>query len=227
MIFAHGDGLDAAALSWWPSLRAFAGGYRVVAPDLPGYGLSDTPAGTYTTEDYARFLGRFMDMLGIERAALVGLSLGGAVVLRFALDVPARVERLILVGSYGLQERAPGGALCICSCMRHRSTRWSGGACARAVACCAGRCGASWRTPRRSRRHCLDEVRASARRRDAGRAWRAYQRHEAGWHGLRTNLSGELHRLTAPVLILHGERDSAVPVARRPWARRNCSPTRD
>ncbi len=45
VIFVHGGGLDAAALSWWPSLLAFAGEYRVVAPDLPGYGLSDTPAG--------------------------------------------------------------------------------------------------------------------------------------------------------------------------------------
>jgi pimeloyl-ACP methyl ester carboxylesterase len=79
-------------------LPVAAAGFRVIAPDLPGYGFSEKPrAGEYTIEAQARLVIRLMDKLGIERACLVGSSYGGAVASLCALDYATRVERLVLV----------------------------------------------------------------------------------------------------------------------------------
>jgi pimeloyl-ACP methyl ester carboxylesterase len=77
-----------------------AQGFHTVAPDLVGFGFSDKPAdGEYTIAAQARMLVRLMDELQLERAALIGSSYGGAVAALAALDYPARVERLVLVGA--------------------------------------------------------------------------------------------------------------------------------
>src|SRR5438552_2315507 len=74
-------------------------GFRVIAPDLPGYGYSDKPNDAeYTIESQARAVIGLMDRLEIEKATLVGASYGGAVAATLALDHPERVERLVLVG---------------------------------------------------------------------------------------------------------------------------------
>src|SRR5256712_12902551 len=75
-------------------------GFRVIAPDLPGYGYSDKPSdGEYTIEFQARAVLGLMDRLEIERATIVGASYGGAVAASMALDYPERGERLVLVGA--------------------------------------------------------------------------------------------------------------------------------
>ena len=80
-------------------------GFRVIAPDLPGYGYSDKPAdGEYTIESQARAVLGLMDRLGIDKATIVGASYGGAVAAAIALDSPERVERLVLVGTVSSDE---------------------------------------------------------------------------------------------------------------------------
>lgn len=75
-------------------------GFRVIAPDLIGFGFSEKPeGGEYTFEMQARMICGLMDALGIERAALVGSSYGGAVAAFCALDHAERVERLVLVAA--------------------------------------------------------------------------------------------------------------------------------
>ena len=82
-----------------------AAGFRVVAPDLPGYGYSDKPrSAEYTIESQARAVIGLMDRLGIEKAALVGASYGGAIAAAIALDHPERVSRLVLVGAVSSDE---------------------------------------------------------------------------------------------------------------------------
>ena len=78
------------------------------APDWPGYGQSDKPEIEYSTEYYVGFLGRLMDILGLKKANLVGISMGGAISLGFSLRSPQRVEKLILVDSHGLGREVPG-----------------------------------------------------------------------------------------------------------------------
>lgn len=75
-------------------------GFRVIAPDLPGYGYSAKPRDfLYTINAQARMVAGLLKQLGLQRATLVGSSYGGAVAAAIALDYPDRVEKLILVGA--------------------------------------------------------------------------------------------------------------------------------
>jgi epoxide hydrolase 4 len=80
-----------------------AAGYRVLALDLPGHGLSDAPSapGSYTLERFARYVIETLDVCGVERAAVAGQSMGGKVVVRAALDAPHRISQLMLFGAVG------------------------------------------------------------------------------------------------------------------------------
>ena len=99
MILIHG--FISSNLVWNEVFLPLAqAGFRVIAPDLPGYGYSDKPRdGAYTIAAQARAVLGLMDRLGIEKATIVGASYGGAVAALLALDCPERVARLVLVGA--------------------------------------------------------------------------------------------------------------------------------
>jgi pimeloyl-ACP methyl ester carboxylesterase len=80
-----------------------AAGYRVLAPDLPGHGLSDAPSAprSYTEEAFAHAVLGVLDACGVGRAAVAGQSMGGKVVVRAALEAPERVSQLLLYGAVG------------------------------------------------------------------------------------------------------------------------------
>lgn len=107
VLMLHGGGYDSASLSYGKSVGPLSRDNRVFAPDWPGYGRSDKPKIGYGTGYYVDFLGRLMDALGLERASLVGISMGGAISVGFALRSPRRVERLVLVDSHGLGGEVP------------------------------------------------------------------------------------------------------------------------
>jgi pimeloyl-ACP methyl ester carboxylesterase len=107
VVLLHGIGLDAAAISWKRVVPVLARDRRVLALDFPGHGGSDKPARSYTTPYYAGVLDAFLDSIDVERAALVGISMGGGIALGRALDSPERVSRLVLVDSHGLGRDAP------------------------------------------------------------------------------------------------------------------------
>lgn len=111
VLLLHGGGFDSASLSYKHAIGPISEHYRTLAPDWPGYGQSDKPKIEYTTEYYVGFLGRLMDTLGLERASLVGISMGGAISLGFTLRSPQRVEKLVLVDSHGLGGEVPGGGI--------------------------------------------------------------------------------------------------------------------
>jgi pimeloyl-ACP methyl ester carboxylesterase len=105
LVLLHGGGPGATGASNYArNIDAFAGaGYRVLVPDLPGYGRSSKeldhadPFG-----DLALAVRGLLDARGIDRAHLVGNSFGGAATLRLALDRPDRVARLVLMGPGGI-----------------------------------------------------------------------------------------------------------------------------
>jgi pimeloyl-ACP methyl ester carboxylesterase len=81
-------------------LEIAAAGFRVIAPDLMGYGYSAKPRNfDYTIDSQARVIAGLLEELGLARAILVGSSYGGAVAATVALDYPERVEKLVLVGA--------------------------------------------------------------------------------------------------------------------------------
>lgn len=97
IVFVHGAGLDHT--NWQLPARWFAWhGHNVVAPDLPGHGRSQGPL-IDSVPELAAWVIRLLDTLGVETAALVGHSMGGAVVLETAAAAPQRVTRLGLLAT--------------------------------------------------------------------------------------------------------------------------------
>jgi 3-oxoadipate enol-lactonase len=98
IVFLHGVGSDKSV--WRPQLEHFKGSRRAVAFDYPGYGESDTaPEGT-SRDDYAATILAAMTELGIERAHVCGLSLGGVVAMAIYAAWPKRVASLILADTF-------------------------------------------------------------------------------------------------------------------------------
>ena len=99
MILLHG--FASSTLVWSKVfLDLAAAGFRVIAPDMLGYGYSGKPRnGEYTIAGQARLISELLDRLRIKRALVVGSSYGGAVAATCALDYPGRVEKLVLVGT--------------------------------------------------------------------------------------------------------------------------------
>lgn len=90
-------GLGATKASFLTTARALAGRYRVIVPDLLGHGDTSKPRGPYDPPMFARFVVDVMDALGIDRALLVGNSMGGRIAIETALRHPDRVRALALL----------------------------------------------------------------------------------------------------------------------------------
>jgi 3-oxoadipate enol-lactonase len=93
-------GLGGSHDMWLTLLPAFARSRRVIAGDHRGHGDSDKPAGPYTVKLLAQDWIAALDALGVARAHLLGLSLGGAVAMRIAAEHPQRVAKLILENTW-------------------------------------------------------------------------------------------------------------------------------
>lgn len=90
-------GLGSSGRDWENQIPEFSRHYRVIAPDLRGSGQSDKPRGPYTVADYAQDVWALLDRLEIERANLVGLSMGGATAFEMAAQAPERSLKLVVV----------------------------------------------------------------------------------------------------------------------------------
>jgi pimeloyl-ACP methyl ester carboxylesterase len=99
VILLHGLGGDSS--NWAMTVGPLAEKYRVIVPDQIGFGRSDKPFINYRVGTLVDFLGGFYKALNIERASLVGNSLGGWTAAAFALAHPEKVERLVLVAAAG------------------------------------------------------------------------------------------------------------------------------
>lgn len=99
LILLHG--LGASLESWYPNVDPLGENFRVFAPDIVYFGKSAKPERDPQHADFVEFTARFMDKLGIERAVLIGNSMGGAIAVRTAIEHPGRVAGLVLVNSAG------------------------------------------------------------------------------------------------------------------------------
>jgi pimeloyl-ACP methyl ester carboxylesterase len=100
LLLIHGIGDNAR--TWAPVLSQLARNHTVIAPDLLGHGQSDRPRGDYSVAAYACGMRDLLTILGIDRATVVGHSLGGGVAMQFAYQFPERCERLALVSTGGV-----------------------------------------------------------------------------------------------------------------------------
>lgn len=206
IILIHG--FLASTLVWSKVFLELAeAGYRVIAPDLLGYGYSEKPrAFDYTIASQARMIAGLLDHLELERANLVGSSYGGAVAATLALDYPERVTSLVLVGAVTNNE--PTRYMM----MRLVSSPLLGDILAPFLA--SSRRLLRGRMKRIYDRHSwvLDERRVEARHlplRAAG-THRAIIRTVRRWDADR--IQREAHLITQPTLVLWGDDDPDVPL---------------
>jgi pimeloyl-ACP methyl ester carboxylesterase len=109
VLLLHGKNFCGA--TWESSVRALTGaGYRVLVPDQIGFCKSSKPrSAQYSFAMLAELTHRLMQARGIARASIVGHSIGGMLAMRFALQYPQAVDRLVLVDPLGLVDRAQEG----------------------------------------------------------------------------------------------------------------------
>lgn len=97
LIVIHGGGDSGHA--WLKNVAELSKYYQVYLPDLPGFGRSKSTEENFDLSSYVTFVEDFSRSLGLGHFHLVGHSLGGGIALRYALDFPHRIKRLVLVSS--------------------------------------------------------------------------------------------------------------------------------
>ena len=104
VVLIHGSGPGVTAYANWRLvLPALAPRFRVIAPDMAGFGFSERPEkADYGVDLWSEQVAGLLDALGIERASVVGNSFGGAIALRLAARHPDKVAKLVLMGSMGI-----------------------------------------------------------------------------------------------------------------------------
>jgi pimeloyl-ACP methyl ester carboxylesterase len=194
VILLHGMG--AASGFWRQVMAGLAHDRLVIAPDILGFGrtMPDSPA---NPPDFISWLTGFLDALGIPSASIVGHSLGAAIAVRFTLENPGRVEKLILVGAIGFGVSALG--VLAAGLFMVPSNPVTRPILRRILSSRPGLIPSAPRTKKRK---------ASFDRGLAMRIMRA-----SGWNGLPTFPPDSLGRISQPTLLLWGEKDRIVPVS--------------
>ena len=202
-------GFCASNFVWSEALVPLAeAGFRVIAPDLIGFGFSGKPkGGEYTIEMQTRMIVGLMDALGIERATLVGSSYGGAISAFCALDYSERVERLVLVGAVSNDEivRRP--------LLRLAATPVMGELLAPVLLDARRFVKNHLRQTYASQNgYMIDSARITAHQRPlrAADTHRAILRTLRGWRA--TRIEREAERITQPTLLIWGAHDREVPL---------------
>lgn len=101
LVLIHGT--SSSLFTWEVWVRELGADYRIIRLDLPNYALTGSDGKTvYMGPDYAAFIGRFLDKLGIKQCYMAGNSLGGEITWQFARLYPERVKKMILIDAAGI-----------------------------------------------------------------------------------------------------------------------------
>lgn len=221
LLLLHGGGADSAELSWGgigPQLAA--AGHRVLAPDHPGFGHSPRPEWRLTQERLVQYVGELVDALRLSDYALAGLSLGGGLTVGHLLDRPGQARAAALLGCYGLMPRLADGPL---GALTHFSTFLllrSGllSAMTRSYARNATAMEKGLadlvRSPEARTPELVEAVLSEAATGTGLATFGEWQRDQVRWNRLRTVYTDRLPSVHTPTLLVHGDRDSGVPLDR-------------
>ena len=219
VVLLHGGGVDNASLSWGSTAPRLAeAGYRVIAPDHPGFGHSPPARLPVTQERLVTYVAELTEALELDRYAIGGLSLGGGMAIGHVLDRPDRVTGAMLLGSYGIMPRLSDGRwsalrqlvtwVALRSGLLGATTRWVGGNRAAMMRSMQ----ALIKDPAQLTGELMDEIMAAARQPGGFEAFEQWQRDQVRWNRQRTDYTLQLASFPCPALIIHGERDAGVPV---------------
>ena len=100
LILVHG--LGGSIENWVKNIEPLAQRHRVYAPDLKGFGRTDKTPLLRELEELVQFINDFMKVMNIDKAGLVGNSLGGGLALQFMVNYPQKVAKLVLVDNAGM-----------------------------------------------------------------------------------------------------------------------------
>jgi pimeloyl-ACP methyl ester carboxylesterase len=207
-------GMVNSSRHWEAVALRLAERYMVFAPDLIGHGDSATPRGDYSLGAHAASIRDLLAVIGIDRATLVGHSLGGGVAMQFFYQFPQRTERLVLVSSGGLgREVSPllrsavlPGASALLSVAAHRR-----------VVSALAHAGERLRDRGASRGVYLQAVARALRPLEEPGAREAFVqtlRSVIDVRGQRVSARDRLYLLAGlPTLIVWGERDNTIPLS--------------
>jgi pimeloyl-ACP methyl ester carboxylesterase len=209
-------GITSSSATWDPVIPALAGHAHVIAPDLFGHGDSDKPRADYTLGGFATQLRDLLEALHVDRASVVGHSLGGGVAMQFAHQYFELCDRLVLVDSGGFGREVSGalragtmpGVELILPVIANRHVRNAGTAVGRVVSRMPGR--------HRLRPSTLEVVRGYSTLAES-------PSRVAFVHTLRSVVEPGGQRVSAvdklylaegrPTVIIWGAKDTVIPVA--------------
>ncbi len=220
LVLIHG--MINSSRHWEAVATRLAGSHRVIAPDLIGHGEAATPRGDYSLGAHAASIRDLLTTIGVERATIVGHSLGGGVAMQFFYQFPQRTERLALISSGGLGHEVspllrgaalPGSATLLKLASRPRlvGALAAGGQRLRAR-------GSSSGVYLQAVARALGPLQEDGSR----RAFLETLRSVIDIHGQRVSARDRLYLLgEMPTLIAWGERDRTIPIAHGVEARQS------
>ena len=203
-------------LSWREVIGNFSDDYTVYAPDLLGYGKSDKPAELYGKDFYdthIQSIDQITEQLKLVSFILVGLSMGGAIAIGYALNHPTKVQALFPVDTWGISPTMPFYRLIYWYVHKTDFTlaqfKWIA----------KSKWLAKWfigysliGDKSKITDKIVDEVLEACRIDNAGKAMQDYQRSSCGKNGVIPYYRDQLYKLTMPVIFVNGELDPLVPV---------------
>jgi pimeloyl-ACP methyl ester carboxylesterase len=202
-------GLGSNRLAWRSQLVAFGREYRTIALDQRDAGNSFLSSGFYTTADQADDAAAVLQALGVKKAFVVGISMGGMMALQLVVRHPELVAKLVLVStSAGGKGRSNAdlrltGILLVPSWLRNPGSRDPGQRAVRTYSMITA--------PGYFQAHPEDAEKLADSSRRLPTSYVAYQRQLRA--AIRHDVAGRLHEIKVPTLVIHGDQDRLVPLA--------------
>jgi pimeloyl-ACP methyl ester carboxylesterase len=209
VILLHGVGCSVEF--WERNIAALAREHRVFAVDIVGFGRTDKPEVVYTFELMADFVIDFMETMGIDKASLVGNSMGGAISLTVAAKTPKRVEKIILVDPVGLgRGQSPVMRLMALPVIGNVLTKPSRKGVLRQMQLCLY-------DPSQARDDFIDRLTAIGVLPGNQRSFLSLLRVTSNILGVKKGIvadfSARLKKIKAPILMIWGRQDQILPLA--------------